>query len=431
MPRRSGIALWTGFVLAGLGGSRPALANAQTLAPEKCAECHIGLDDPRLSDPARLFPNDVHAQTGFGCLACHGGRTGHDATGGFLHKPSRRDIPGVCGSCHSDAAFMRNFNPSLRVDQLTEYVTSVHGQRLATGDTAVATCIDCHKAHETRPPSDPQSTVFAANVAATCAGCHADSTHMARYGIPTDQFEQYRGSVHGKLMFDEGDMSAPTCNDCHGNHGAVPPGLSSIRNVCGQCHAIMADFFSQSGHAELFDRAGLPGCETCHGNHDVQPVSDEFLPDRAAAVCSRCHEPGDTLGAEFLRIAGLLDSLKTQFSHSRELLETAENAGMEVSQAQFELEAVNNALTKARSAIHTFSVGPVEENVDAGLKLTDGGIARATAAMAEHRFRRVGLAFSSAIILVLISGILLKIRQLDRRSSPPDATGPTRKDAHA
>lgn len=408
----------------------PAPASAQQLGPENCAGCHLQLDNPRLSEPARLFPTDVHAQRGFGCLACHGGRAGHEASVGFLDKPSRLRIPQLCGSCHSDASFMRDFNPSLRVDQVAEYVTSVHGQRLAEGDTAVATCIDCHGAHQTKPPSDPQSNVYAANVATTCAGCHADTVRMAKYGIPTDQLDEYRESVHGKMMFDDGDLSAPTCNDCHGNHGAAPPGIASIRNVCGQCHATMADFFGQSGHADIFENAGLPGCETCHGNHAVQPVSDEFLAERARDVCTRCHEPGDTLGAEFLRIESLLDSLKTEFAHSREVLETAENAGMEVSQALFELEDVNNALTKARGAIHSFRVEPVAENVDAGLELTETGLERGREAMDEHRFRRVGLALSATIILILITGLLLKIRQLDRRTLAATGSKPDREETH-
>jgi predicted CXXCH cytochrome family protein len=398
----------------------PALG--QSLGPERCAECHLELNDDRLSGPARMFATDVHARAGFGCLACHGGMAGHDASVGFLSKPGRVRIPELCGSCHADAAYMRNFNPSMRVDQLTEYVTSVHGQRLAMGDTAVATCVDCHGAHRTRPPTDPQADVFAANVATTCGNCHADATRMAAYGIPTDQLDEYRNSVHGRMLFDEGDLSAPTCNDCHGNHGAAPPGIGSIRAVCGQCHATMADFFGQSGHSGIFEDAGLPGCETCHGNHDVQPVSDATLSDRAADVCAQCHEPGDTLGAEFNRIASLLDSLKAEFARSRELLETAENAGMEVSQAMFELEEVNNALTMARSAIHSFRVEPVAENVTAGLALTQAGIDRGIAALEEHRFRRVGLALSATIILVLIIGLVLKIRQLDRagRAAGPE-----------
>ena len=77
-----------------------------------------------------------------------------DPRKGFVGKPAGRQVLQVCGRCHADAAFMRRYNPSLRVDQVTEYSASVHGQRLlGQGDTAVATCVSCHPAHQIRPSS--------------------------------------------------------------------------------------------------------------------------------------------------------------------------------------------------------------------------------------------------------------------------------------
>ena len=395
----------------------PAGARGQALRPERCTECHRDLGEERLAAPARTYPDDVHAQVGFGCLACHGGDSGHVAAAGFLSRPQRRQIPRLCGDCHADAAYMRQFDPSLRVDQLAEYLTSGHGRRLmGQNDSRVAVCTDCHEVHRIRPPTDPESGIYPLRVAETCGRCHADSTHMAGRQVPTDQLDAYRGSVHGRLMYEEEDLSAPTCNDCHGNHGAAPPGIGSIRNVCGQCHATMAEFFAQSRHAELFQAEGLPGCETCHGNHDIGPVADEDLADRSADVCTRCHSPADQYGTEFTTIAQLLDSLKTGFDQSRQILQQAHNAGMEVSQAQFELEDVNNALTLARSAVHSFHVDPVKAHVDEGLKLTAAGIERGQAALRDHSVRRVGLGFSATIIVVLITGLVFKIRQIEQRA---------------
>ena len=96
------------------------------------------------------------------------------------------------------------------------------------------------------------------------------------------------------------------------------------------------------------------------------------------------------------------------------MLAEATNVGMEVSQAEFELEDVNNALTLARNAIHSFHIEPVRENVAAGLKLTATGYGRGKAALDEHRFRRVGLGVSTLIIFGLIAGLVLKIRQIER-----------------
>jgi predicted CXXCH cytochrome family protein len=408
-------------------GDVPAQQPAQ---PDRCAACHQGLNVERLARPARSFPNDVHARAGFTCLDCHGRNEAHmtpDPAGGFLSRPARARVHQMCGRCHSDAAFMRGFDPALRVDQVAEYLTSGHGRRLLQqNDAEVATCVSCHPAHEIRPPSDPESTVHPLNVARTCGGCHTNVLLMQQRGRPFDQLADWSRGVHGRLMMEKGDLSAPTCNDCHGNHGAAPPGLASIRYVCGECHATNADFFRASNHVEIFEKSGLPGCETCHDNHAIMPTADSLLTLRAEQVCGRCHQSTDSVGAEFPVMLAMLDSLHFAFVRSQEALRAAENAGMEVSQALFELEEVNNALTKARSAIHSFHLGPVKAEVDQGLGLTTRALERARAALAEHRFRRIGLAASSTLIVLLIVALFAKIRDLDRRAAhsqaEPDST---------
>src|SRR6516165_7071694 len=178
------------------------------------------------------------AQTQNSCVDCHGGdRTKADMdamskAAGFRGKIGRKDVPELCGRCHSDGAFMRKYNPSLRTDQLAQYKASVHGKRLALGDTKVAVCTDCHGLHDLRAPTDTRSKVHPLNVAQTCSRCHSDSEYMKGYGIPTDQFAKYTSSVHHEAMTVRGDLSAPTCTTCHGNHGAAPPGVTSVQNVC-------------------------------------------------------------------------------------------------------------------------------------------------------------------------------------------------------
>ena len=54
---------------------------------------------------------------------------------------------------------------------------------------------------------------------------------MAGYNIPTDVVTKYKQSVHYEALTKKGDLSAPTCNICHGNHGATPPGVESVANV--------------------------------------------------------------------------------------------------------------------------------------------------------------------------------------------------------
>jgi hypothetical protein len=406
-------------------------AAAQPAKPDNCAACHLETGDERLAAPARDFPQDIHASKGFGCVACHGGDTRQtgmeamDKAKGFIGKPTRQQIPQLCGRCHSDAAFMKRYNPSLRIDQLAEYATSVHGRRLREqGDTKVATCIGCHPAHSIKPPSDPKSSVHPLRVAETCGRCHADAKYMAEYKIPTDQLQKYKTSIHWKTMSEKGDLSAPTCNKCHGNHGAVPPGINWVGNVCGQCHTVMADLFKKSVHARAFEQMGSPGCATCHENHGIQAVSDDMLGLGDKAVCATCHSADDKGGKSAAEMRGLIDSLSAESRKARAVLVQAERAGMEVSQAQFDLSGAREALVKARNAVHAFKVDAVKKEVDPGLSISAKAYERGVRAMEELGFRRKGFAVSLVIIVALIGGLVVKIRQIERRNgSGPRAPG--------
>src|SRR5581483_604009 len=247
-----------------------------------CVVCHSALDPP-YKVTEEQFAHDIHSQKGLTCAACHGGdptKADMDAmskSAGFRGKITRSQIPSLCGGCHGDAAFMRKYNPSLRTDQLSQYVTSVHGKLLAKGDTKVAVCIDCHGVHDLRAVNDAQSSVYPLNIAKTCSRCHADAEYMKSYSIPTDQFAKYNTSVHHDALAVRGDLSAPTCTTCHGNHGAAPPGVSTVQNVCSNCHVFQAQLYEKSPHRKAFQDAGLPGCVTCHGNHGVLHPTDENI----------------------------------------------------------------------------------------------------------------------------------------------------------
>lgn len=407
------------LVMTVVGVVWPGLARAQQGSDESCAACHGGIPDERLSAPVEGWSEDIHAARGFGCVACHGGDgqeeslDAMDPEKGYIGVPTARQVPEVCGRCHSDARFMRRYNPSIRVDQVAEYRTSVHGQRLfELGDTAVATCSDCHTPHSIKPASDPASSVHPPRVAVTCGSCHADSSHMAGYGIPTDQLKGYTSSVHWEMMSVEGDLSAPTCNDCHGNHGAAPPGVSWVGNVCGQCHSVMAELFNASFHSEIFRLLGSPGCATCHGNHAIVRANDELLGLGEGAVCSGCHGAGDRGGQVAAEMRALIDSLQMRRRQADSILARAENAGMEVSEAQFQLGDVTSALVRTRTAVHSFVADSVRSKVEDGLAIAEQARTRGIEALEELQFRRMGLAVSTVIILLLILGLVLKIREL-------------------
>ncbi len=203
------------LLLAGCVALAASLSYGQ--AKNSCLECHSNLPDALGVTPEK-FSQDIHSQKGLTCVSCHGGDASSDdpdkamsRKAGWKGNIEHKQVPQLCGSCHSDPAYIRSFNPSLRTDQLDQYHTSVHGKRLAGGDTKVAVCTDCHSVHDLRAPSDPRSTVNPVNVASTCARCHADANYMKGYSIPTDQFALYSKSVHHEALTVRGDLSAPTC----------------------------------------------------------------------------------------------------------------------------------------------------------------------------------------------------------------------------
>jgi predicted CXXCH cytochrome family protein len=393
---------------------------AQT-KPNTCIDCHTALDGP-LQVTAEKWATDVHMTKGFGCVDCHGGddtqmddKLAMNRSKGFIGSPKGMAIIQDCGKCHSNATLMKKFNPAQRVDQVSEYFTSVHGQQLKQGDTKVATCVSCHSVHDIRPVKDPRAKVYPLNVADTCGACHSDMQLMAPYHLKPDPKAAYMNSVHYEALVKKGDLSAPTCNKCHGNHGAAPPGVGSVVNVCGQCHSVFADLFDKSPHKAAFAKKKLPSCVLCHSNHEIKKPNDEMLGVAGTALCIRCHKDGDP-GFQQARIMRQgIDELRASLEKAEAVLTEAERKGMEVSQPKFDLIEGRQDLTKARTQVHSFNVANVKEFVGAGMKVSEHTEAKGNEALAEYQFRRKGLAVSLIIILAVIVALFLKIREIDRR----------------
>jgi len=397
----------------------------QAQTKNSCLDCHFALDPP-LQVTQEQFAQDIHAQRGLTCAACHGGdSTSEDPersmgrAAGFRGKIQRGAIPALCASCHSDASYMRQFNPSLRTDQLSQYRTSVHGQRLARGDTKVAVCTDCHAVHGLRPASDSRSKVHPLNVAETCSRCHSNADYMKPYSIPTDQFAAYSASVHHEALVVRGDLSAPTCTTCHGNHGAAPPGVASVEFVCSTCHVFQAQLFDSSPHKAAFAAMGLGACVTCHSNHRIQHPTDAMIGTGPDAVCLNCHSDGDPGYKAAEKMHAQLKALESAIARADNVLKRAEQSGMEVSEAKLEQSQARDALTKARVTIHGFATARVAADIQEGLKVTARTFDAGVAALKERDYRRMGLGISLLAIVVVLIGLRLYIRKIEA----PDSSG--------
>jgi len=242
---------------------------------------------------------------------------------------------------------------------------------------------------------------------------------MKPYQIPTDQYAQYSASVHHEALTVRGDLSAPNCATCHGNHGAAPPGVNTVQNVCATCHVFQAQLFEASPHKAAFQAGSLPGCITCHNNHKITHTSDAMLGTGKDSICTDCHTEGSSGFKAAGELAQMLSNLDSSIKRADVLIAKAEDSGMEVSEARNQQDQARDSLTKARVAIHSLRPAQVGKDVQAGLDLAVKAEQGGNTALAERDYRRKGLGLSLIAILLMLAGLGMYIRQIE--SNGPSA----------
>ena len=202
------------------------LANGAYAAEDFCFGCHSVQEGMSL-----IFKNDIHYGKGLSCADCHGGdpkindmNLSKTPETGFRRRPTRQTMPEYCGRCHSDAQYMANYDPKMRVDQLALYTKGVHGKQMAADQSKSAQCTDCHSVHDTRAVSDPQSPASPEKITDTCAKCHKATA------------EAYRDTGHGHKFINN---RRPGCVACHANHDTQPATAALLTGKdtgCTHCH---------------------------------------------------------------------------------------------------------------------------------------------------------------------------------------------------
>jgi hypothetical protein len=402
---------WIDVLLALLVAS-PAEPPAQGY----CVHCHAQSEEPRLSAPAAALAESVHASLEDRCIACHGGDAreptlrAHDATRGFRGKPTARDVPLLCGGCHSDAAFIRRFSASLAIDQLALYRVSGHAASLARGEDRAATCISCHGAHDIRRVNDAKSSVHPLHVADTCGRCHGNPEHPAAKLSQKSPAKEWRKSVHAEALLVAGDSSAPTCNDCHGDHGASPPGVSDIHRACGSCHAEQSERFQKSPHQAPYRRLGFGECAECHGRHDVEPASDAML--AKDGVCARCHDEDDAGARCAVELRRKIVAATASVAAASQRLEQAKRTGLFLPDAEAEERELGTALRKLRIAVHNLDVAALAPELAAIEQSRARIVASVDRAEGELHVERRGYLVFIGLLALMTVLLWLKLRRL-------------------
>jgi hypothetical protein len=252
----------------------------------RCMECHSSPDvqtgRPQV-DPGQI---DSSAHRGLACLDCH-----RDVAA-LPHpiRPLRVD----CLGCHAGGVD----RTGLSIDNWRD---SVHGRAVAAGKAGAAACTDCHGRHDILGQDNPRSTVCRRNIPVTCARCHENNQVVLKHDIHSERpYQEYQQSVHGRALYQDGLLQvAAVCTDCHGVHDIQAAGdtlpLASQPATCGKCHIAIFETYIQSIHGSLRVVKGdlsSPSCVDCHGEHGIQPPQNVLAPTYSANIpntCARCH----------------------------------------------------------------------------------------------------------------------------------------------
>jgi cytochrome b subunit of formate dehydrogenase len=218
-----------------------------------CAECHEDV----------TFLSSAHPD--FACIDCHTNITTE-------HKDE--DLAPLtevesCGECHNQVH--------------RDVRRSIHGDE--------ATCNDCHgDPHEIHEISEFASAVSPVNQIKTCGGCH---------DTPTSLVDAYLMGVHGKALLLSGLVDAPSCSDCHGDHGILevendraPTSHANSPEMCGACHSLLLNGWkTNSAHGQAWreGRDDSPVCTDCHGSHEIADPITAASRLASAGNCGKCH----------------------------------------------------------------------------------------------------------------------------------------------
>lgn len=384
----------------------------------QCVRCHSYAVRREWLNIVPQWKRSVHAAQGVGCEGCHGGNPRGEGFNdamygvpGFTAAWAKRDIPAMCARCHADPARMRPYG--IPTDQYDQYRDSVHGQRLLQhGDGNVAACTNCHGVHEIRAPDDPKSSVFKPNIPKLCAHCHADKGLMAGYGLPANEYDLYVKSVHGVELLQQQVRSAPACPDCHGAHGATPPGVSEVPAVCGKCHAATEGYFGSGAHGAALQATGKPRCVNCHGSHGIQMPTDDMLVGGRQGHCGACHAPGSKERAVGERYYAMMTDASKRMRGAARLVDLAQAAYMDIGDLRPELQKAYTGVTEARAMQHTVSSALVEGRVVRAEKILASVRRAALAALADARRRRHTVLGGALLALFGAAVLWLKRRQV-------------------
>ena len=157
--------------------------------PETCGKCHVGVLNTYNKSSHGIAAIEKQNSDAPVCADCHGEHT--------IAIPSEEEISSICANCHNEEGLMAKYD--IPVDRTRTYQQSYHGIASSYGSKTVANCASCHGYHDILPPTDPNSSVYPANLVDTCGNpkCHPGiSSKIASAKIHVDVKSKESGGVY-------------------------------------------------------------------------------------------------------------------------------------------------------------------------------------------------------------------------------------------
>ncbi|MCZ7398961.1 MAG: cytochrome c3 family protein [Candidatus Methanoperedens sp.] len=245
----------------------------------------------------------------------------------------------------------------------------------ATPNLPNNSCADCHRkllfsTEEQRQFIDIRIKHLESGISCSIV-CHEDKlnkTTASTYAL---------WSISTHALFDV------TCEKCHGgNASAVSKqeahvGLSNISiarantpDTCGKCHQAELGEFKGSKHfmkLESGEEGPAPACITCHQAHSVRVLTASEIED----FCSNCHnhitgiDPSVPQKAE--NALSSVGELQVEISKARSAINTAKAKGLDVTEAQANLDSAMAILKDTPSVWHRFNLTFFDTEVQKGI----------------------------------------------------------------
>ena len=369
---------------------------------EQCGVCH---PESRVE-----YVDSIHAREELTCSACHGGDpTSRDPDaahrGRFRSLADRLVVPAMCAECHADLERMRPYN--LPVDQYAVYLTSQHGQAISRGERRAAVCTDCHGGHRVLGPGDPESPVHHRRLVETCGRCHGDPGLMSSFGLDPTVVEEYRSGVHGVALLERGRAAAPDCTDCHGVHGAAPPGYGDVDKVCGACHVETRRAYVDGPHHDAMREAGLPECVSCHENHAVRSLDAATIEHQ----CEECHGEGTEQARLGRQLYTVVRAAGEEVDAAEKLVGRAQRAALHIEDHLSRIEEARTYLTEALPLVHTVQLEPVQQLTRRARSIAEE-VQHELYRKLDRRPARIGLAVFWFYVVMTVAVLVVYKRRL-------------------